>query len=144
MDDHSDGHGGSTSPFSELAEEWRTKAAVLREAGFERAADTYDRHAEQLERAWTEHQNQGLTPTQVSALGGYTPDHIRQLVREGKLPDVSDEDSRQILVPRSAAPRKPLAERSTTGPPSEPSDNEATDRSGRTPVEAMMDEVAGR
>lgn len=93
-------------PLADLADEWRDNAAVLRQAGFDRMADTYKRHARQMETAEKARRNEQLTVAEAAKESGYSRKRLRALVREGRIPDDRDDRGR-ILIRRGHLPRKP-------------------------------------
>lgn len=94
-----------TDPLTGLADRWREEADTLREYGAERLATAAERHAEQLKRAHEAYRNEPLTPAEAAEETGYTADHIRRLIRDGKLPTAGD--SSPVQVRRAHLPRKP-------------------------------------
>lgn len=143
MDEHSD---GVTSPLIRLVAELRDEADDLEELQARVPAHVLLRRvADRVERAKAEHDNQPLPVSVVARLWGYSEDHLRTMVREGKLPDAREEAKQgaEIRIPRFAAPRKPLTERTTTSPPSEEdSPSDSSDRSGDTRVGRALEDVA--
>lgn len=147
MDEHSD---GVTSPITRLVAELRDEAEDLESLQARVPAYVLLRRvADRVEQAKAEHDNQPLPVSVVARLWGYSEDHLRTMVREGKLPDAREEAKQgsRILIPRFAAPRKPLAERTTTTtsspPPSEEDSlGESSDCGGETRVGRALEQVA--
>lgn len=97
-----------------LAEKWRSDADLLRRYGDERGATVCELHAGGLEVAWREWELEELSVAQAAAESGYSEDHLRQLVRDGKLPDNRPPGSQgEIRIPRRDLPRKPPGQRRT-------------------------------
>ncbi len=95
------------NPLLKLAEEWRSEAETLLRYSDERGASVCELHAQELEAAWTGWQSEELTIAQAATESGYTEDHLRQLVREGRIPDDRPQGSKaEIRVRRCDLPRK--------------------------------------
>jgi hypothetical protein len=71
--------------LSTLIDTWRSDAETLRRYGDTRAATICDRHAEEVERAMRDRENELLTLTQAAQISGYSDDHLGRLVRNGRL-----------------------------------------------------------
>lgn len=94
--------------FERRADEWREDAETLRRYGCDRLADTCERHAEELEAALREFWDRKLTVAQAAGESGYSEDWLREMVREGRLPDTRPEgDQGRIRIARKHLPRKP-------------------------------------
>lgn len=111
-------------------------------------AEISRRDAETFERAFCDFLTEPMTIREAAAFSGYSPDHLRDLVRQGKLPEVAREQPKQgaaIKIPRHCLPRKCLSERSRSAGSATDSENceaEANDPPrGRTPVERALDSV---
>lgn len=103
---------------SDLPSEWRSEAEHLRKYGVTEAAQTLEYCATELEEAWRIWLTEPLTVAEAATETGYSEDHLRQLVRDGKLPDGRPLGSQgQILLRRCDLPRKARWER--TGTPAE-------------------------
>ncbi|MFC1660905.1 hypothetical protein ACFL3S_05550 [Gemmatimonadota bacterium] len=99
----------------ELANEWREKAHELRKVGAEAQASTFEYCADELEHTWWTWCTEPLTVSEAAVESGYTEDHLRQLVRDKKLPDSRPPGSQgQIALRRCDLPRKARWERSGT------------------------------
>lgn len=95
-------------PLTKTAARWRREAETLRGYGADKLAEAAERHAQELEDAWEAYRREELTVDQAAAESGYSPTHIRDLVRRGKIPDLRDEGSQgRIRVRREHLPRKP-------------------------------------
>lgn len=98
-----------------LADEWSSKAEHLRELGADSQAQTMEWCARELVNAWDAWQNEELGPAAAAKECGYTSDHLRRLIRDGKLRNVGTHSA--VCVRRRDLPRKPHASVSTyTGP----------------------------
>ena len=95
----------------ELPAIWRARAASLRPYA-EAAARAFERAADELEASLHSPNDEILTLTTASALSGYSVDHLRRLVKQGKLPNVGRPGSPRIR--QQDLPRKPGL------PPAEP------------------------
>src|SRR5439155_25183150 len=93
------------APF---AAELRTRAALLRDHGAAEAAVTCEKIAGELERAFREWWLAELTVGEASLESGYSSDRLRELVREGRLPDQRPPGSSgEIRIRRADLPRRP-------------------------------------
>src|SRR2546423_9216914 len=75
---------GFIAPF---AAELRARAALLRDHGATEAAVACEKIASELEQAFREWWLAELTVSEASVESGYSTDRLRELVREGRLPD---------------------------------------------------------
>ncbi|MBI4540477.1 MAG: helix-turn-helix domain-containing protein [Gemmatimonadetes bacterium] len=115
----------NVAALERLFAEWRQEAAILRRRGAVGHAHALESCAADLEERLRRWGLEELTVPQAAAESGYTQDHIRELVREGKIPDARPEGSAgRIHIRRSDLPRKP--------PSHEPH---------LTPVDAMAEKV---
>lgn len=91
-----------------LAETWRTQAELFAEHECPDVAATYRRVAEQLERGLRAWEDERLTIKDAAAESGYSAEHLRRLVRSGKL-DVQRNAGRKsrVKVRRGDLPAKP-------------------------------------
>lgn len=90
------------------AEEWRDDAERLRRYGCDRLAETCERHADELEDAFEAYRHEELTVSEAAEETGYSEDWLRQMVREGKIPDTRPPGSQgTIHIKRRDLPRKP-------------------------------------
>ena len=86
----------------------RSRAELLRQHGAGEAASTCEQVARELERDFHEWWLAELTVSEASIESGYSPDRLRELVREGRLPDPRPEGSvGEIWIRRADLPRRP-------------------------------------
>lgn len=98
----------SDNPLERRATEWREDAERLRRYGCDRLADACERHADQLEDAFAEYWREELTVAEAAEETGYSEDWLREMVREGRIPDNRPPGSQgPIRIERRALPRKP-------------------------------------
>lgn len=98
--------------LEELSERWRDEADTLRAHGAEGQATSLERCATDLDVALRSFQREEMALPQAAAWSGYSPKRLRELVREGKIPDNRPDGSQgPIRVRRCDLPRKPGAER---------------------------------
>jgi len=99
-----------------LAQLWREEASVLRRRGASVQADVLEQVANELEtrvEAWA---TQDLSVAEAAIESGYSEDHLRELVRKGRLPDTRPVGSEgRILIRRCDLPRKPCAQGEISG-----------------------------
>lgn len=95
---------GISSP-AELPAVWRARAEILEQNGAEGQATAIKRCAEQLELALNCQGDVLLTTDEAAALSGYSRDHLRKLIRTGKIP--SSGTPRRLLVRQADLPRRP-------------------------------------
>lgn len=77
----------------------------LREFGADGHADAAQRALDLLQQRLSQAVEVPLTPRQAAKESGYTADHLRDLLRQGKLPNVGEENAPRIR--RGDLPRKP-------------------------------------
>ena len=95
------------SRLEELAGRWRTDADRFQSLGQDAPARMSEAHAEELVEELRSWRNEELTITEAASESGYSEDHLRDLVRSGRLPDNRAPGSEdRILVRRSDLPRK--------------------------------------
>lgn len=99
-----------TPGLNALADQWREEAKRLRQYGAEPQAKTLEAAADELEERVAAIQQQRLTPGEAAEESGYSADHIRRLVREGKVPNAGDDSAAKIR--RRDLPLKPGHRRS--------------------------------
>jgi hypothetical protein len=87
-----------------LIQRWRGKADLIR-AYSPDLARVLEAVAEELEQYEREHQAEKLTLGQASVESGYSTDHLRRLVGEGRIENVGNGGS--LLLRRGDLPRKP-------------------------------------
>lgn len=104
-----------------LAEEWRRRAEERAEEGALLDGErVYQRVARELEGALEEHRNERLTVAEAAEESGYSEDTLREMVRDGRIPDPRPPGSQgRITIKRKHLPRKP--------PEAEPRDLEAVE-----------------
>ena len=86
----------------------RQRATLLRDHGATEAASTCEKIAAELEGAFREWWLAELTVSEASRESGYSADRLRELVREGRLPDPRPEGSAgEIRIRRADLPRRP-------------------------------------
>jgi hypothetical protein len=96
------------NPLLALAEKWRSEAELFRRYGNEQGAAACELHADELEEKWGEWQDEPLTVAEAAVESGYSEDHLRQLIREGRIPDNRASGSQgAISVRRGDLPKKP-------------------------------------
>lgn len=100
--------GPNGSPVHERAAQWRYEAKVLRAHGLEDRAETNERHAQEMERAFRDWWQQKLSIPEAKKWSGYSAERLRALVREGRIPDRRPNGSQgEIQIRRGDLPRKP-------------------------------------
>lgn len=115
-----------------LADEWREEAERLRQYGADAQATAVESCAVELEERVAAIQQQTLTPEEAAEESGYSADHIRRLVREGKVPNAGDDSAAKIR--RRDLPLKPGHRRSGGRAPNRSAASRA--RVARTVVES--------
>lgn len=110
----------NTGRLRSLSAEWRSEASVLRRRGAGPQADALESAAAELERRLDEWEEESLTIADAAEESGYSEDHLRELVRTGRLPDHRPPGSEgRILIRRRDLPRKPPERRALHDPVSE-------------------------
>jgi hypothetical protein len=100
-------------PALELAGRLRDEADLLRRRGLEREARMEESIAGEIELALRAHDLEELTVADAALESGYSERRLRELVREGKIPDHRPADSQgEIRIRRCDLPRKPAGDRS--------------------------------
>ena len=90
----------------ELVDRWRTRAKSLREwAAAEGAAAAFERAAIELEAELADHDDEVLSLNQAAHESRYSAEHLRRMIREGKLPNAGRKGSPRIR--RRDLPTKP-------------------------------------
>lgn len=90
---------------------------MLRRRGLEREAILEDSIVDDIESALRAHVQEELDLAAAAAESGYSKKRLRELVREGKIPDVRpDGSSGRIRIRRCDLPRKPGREREQLSP----------------------------
>ena len=94
-------------PVNALVARWRSEADTLQLVGAGEAAATTERRAAELEEAIREQQLEELSVRDAAQESGYSEEHLRQMVRDGKLPDSRPPNKRgPITLRRCDLPRK--------------------------------------
>ena len=92
-----------------LAPRWREEALILEgRYGDPRAAELFRLCARELEEAVRSDQDESLTLQEAAATSGYSADHIRHQVADGKLPNVGRKGSPRVRrgdLPLKSGPR---------------------------------------
>ena len=102
------------SAVYELATGWRADAATLRRRGAGAQADVLESVSVELEQRLDEWATQALSVSEAAVESNYSEDHLRELVRTGRLPDNRPPGSEgRITIRRCDLPRKPTAEQSS-------------------------------
>ena len=93
-----------------LIDKWKAEANLLRTRyGDERRAQLIEALASELDNVARSHSARLVTLTEATALSGYSRDHLRRLIREGRIPNHGRRGSPRIAVldlpikPRSQA-----------------------------------------
>lgn len=90
--------------FAALAERWRADAELLDRYGDGRMATVCRRHADDLEAACRDLEDETLTLAEASAASGYSTDRLRHMVSDGLLPNAGRRGAPRIR--RGDLPRK--------------------------------------
>lgn len=127
------GQTGDRCPWV-LPDRWRKLAKQQRELGAEAQACTLDWCADRLQVSVQRWLDERLSPTDAARESGYSPDHIRRLIRQGKVANAGDDASPKIRrqdLPRKPGhgdpPSRPVASRSRVARTVLDSDQEAED-----------------
>ena len=92
--------------LAELPAEFRAKAADVRmNAAAEQAAYVWERAADRLEEVLRAHSLEPLTLAEAAIESGYSRDHLRRQIREGRIPNAGEPGAPLLL--RCHLPRKP-------------------------------------
>lgn len=93
---------------AELASRWRAEAHAYDRDGVAAHASLLRRVASELDAAWRAYAAEELSVAQAAAESGYSSDHLRELVRSGKLSGERAPGARtRIRIRRCDLPRKP-------------------------------------
>jgi hypothetical protein len=106
----------SSLAAASLVTEWRIRAVELRRYGAEAQAVTLERAAQELEDAATRVSDDLLTLAQAATEGGYSPDHLGRMIRDGKVPNAGRPNAPKIRrrdLPVKPATLRPPAEHAT-------------------------------
>lgn len=105
------------TPLEELVARLREEAEMLRRRGLKREAKLEDSIVEEIESALRAHAQEELDLHEAAAESGYSRKRLRELVREGKIPDVRPDGSAgTIRIRRCDLPRKPGSDREQLSP----------------------------
>ncbi len=96
-------------PLEKLVDELRVQAERYgRDSARVDGETVLSRIAVQIEEAWNAWWMEPITIAQAAREGRYSEDHLRELVRQGQIPDNrSDGSHGEIRFPRHYCPRKP-------------------------------------
>lgn len=99
----------NTNRLERLATEWRNRAEKRGEEGALLDAEAvYSKVALELETALRQWRNEALTVAEAAAESGYSEETLRELVRDGPIPDSRPPASQgRITIKRKHLPRKP-------------------------------------
>ena len=90
--------------LSELAEQWRAEAEMIRRRGQEALAAMADSYADELEAALREHDLEALTLREAAEESGYSYSALQKMVTKGELQNVGDRHRPRVR--RGDLPRK--------------------------------------
>lgn len=94
--------------LDQLSAKWCREADSLREYGVESVAEALERCAADLDSSLRAYERERLALPQAVEESGYSAKRLRELVREGKIPDTRPEGSQgEIRIRRGDLPRKP-------------------------------------
>lgn len=95
-------------PLRDLLSQKLAEAETLRRWGHAEQADALEQFVGEIEDALAARDRELLTVHEAASESGYSEERLRELVREGTLPDIRPEDSQgQIRIPRGALPKRP-------------------------------------
>lgn len=86
----------NVAPLERLVDAWREEADLFRKRGMERLAEMIESYADELERRLREWEMEALTVPEAAEESGHTADHIRRLIRQGKIQNAGTESSPQV------------------------------------------------
>lgn len=92
------------SPFDDLPNRWRSKAAELRRYGADEAAATLEQCADDLEEEWRVWQTEPLTLDEAAVESGYSRSSFERWIASGEIPNAGAEGSPRVR--RRDLPRK--------------------------------------
>jgi excisionase family DNA binding protein len=102
------GESSLNRKLASVTQSWLDRARLFEEHESGEAAAAYRRASEELEFALKEWEDELLTIEQAAEESGYSEDHLRELVRESKLPaERADGKKSRIKLRRRDLPRKP-------------------------------------
>lgn len=95
-------------PLPKLPGRWREDAEVLERHGCVEEAERLRTKAREVERAWDAYWNEELPVEEAAAESGYDTTTLRQMVRDGRVPDLRPPGSQgRIRIRRRDLPMKP-------------------------------------
>lgn len=106
--------------ISGLSEAWRERADQFQEHRADGVAFTYRKCAEELEAEMRISNLRTVSLKEAAEITGYNADHLRRMVREGRLPNVGETGSLRFCIrdlprkPSSAGGRGPSSARSAS------------------------------
>ena len=90
----------------EIAARWREEGIHLRDRyNDETMARLCEVHAEELEAAVRQAEDEALTLAQAANISGYSSDHLGRMIRQGKIPNAGQKGSPRVRVRH--LPKKP-------------------------------------
>lgn len=92
-------------PTERLAGVWRDEANRMEQHGDTRGATVFRFHADELVEAIYQGRAELLTLTEAATESGYSEDHIRHLVSEGRIPNAGRKGAPRVR--RGDLPLKP-------------------------------------
>ena len=81
----------------DLEAKWRAKAKLLHESGAESHATLQNKNIEELLEAICSSMEAPLTIAEAALESGYSPDHLRRQVREGRYPNAGKKGKPMIM-----------------------------------------------
>ena len=100
--------------FVELVAGWQREATGLRRWGATAQAEVLDRCAADVEQALRDQGAELLSLTEAATASGYTPDHLRHLINDGKITNLGRKGAPRLR--RGDLPRKLPLPSTSTGP----------------------------
>jgi excisionase family DNA binding protein len=99
---------GLETKLKALSQQWRDRAKEFQEHGCDDVAATYTKTTQELEAVVADWEGEQLTTAEAARETGYSEEHLRRLVRDGKLPAARADGSKsQLRLRRGDLPRKP-------------------------------------
>lgn len=95
----------NTEPLRDLAEQWRADADLLRHRGAPQQAEALESAADDLEEGLRDWWLQPLQVSDASDESGYSPDHLYDLVADGRIQNAGRKGAPRIR--RCDLPQKP-------------------------------------
>ena len=94
-------------PFADLCGRWLEEASLLRAWGACAQADVLERTTQEVQAAWSLYCDELLPVAQASEESGFSPEHLRNLVRNGRLQAARDGERGRISIRRGDLPLRP-------------------------------------